>query len=176
MIELGDNMKKLLLIVGIVVFYLVVGEVTTKTNLIPKEAIRIRVKANSDTIKDQEMKLAIKEELENYYFQLLKDTKGVDKASLKIQNSLPEVEELISSVAGNKDFHIHYGMNYFPKKEYKGISYDEGYYKSLVVTLGEGVGKNWWCVLFPPLCLLENEGMEEVEYRSFVADLLEKYF
>ncbi len=169
-------MKKILLIVGIIVIYMVIGQVTASTNLIPKEAIRIRVIANSNDSKDQELKLEIKKELESYYFDLLKDVRGVDTATLMIRDSIPEVEEKVSHITGNHDFTINYGMNYFPQKEYKGITYDEGYYESLVVTLGEGIGKNWWCVLFPPLCLLENNTMEEVEYRSLVADIIDKYF
>lgn len=169
-------MKKILLIVGIIGIYMVIGKVTADTNLIPKDAIRIRVIANSDSSVDQEKKMAIKRELENYYFELLKDVKGVEVAKEKIKTSLKEAEQLVLNITGNQDFDIQYGMNYFPKKEYKGIIYDEGYYESLVVTLGSGVGKNWWCVLFPPLCLLENNTMEEVEYRSLVADIINKYF
>lgn len=169
-------MKKILLVVGIIGIYMVIGKVVADTNLIPKDAIRIRVIANSDSDVDQKTKLAIKRELENYYFDLLKDVKGVDIAKEKIKTSLPEAEKLVFGITGNQDFDIQYGMNYFPKKEYKGIFYEEGYYESLVVTLGNGVGKNWWCVLFPPLCLLENNNMEEVEYRSLVADIVNKYF
>ena len=60
-------------------------------------------------------------------------------------------------------------------QEYKGITYDEGEYQSLVVTLGNGLGNNWWCVLFPPLCLLEGEESTDVEYRSYVMDIVNKY-
>lgn len=169
-------MKKVLLVVGILVFYLSIGKVTSETNLIPEDAIRIRVIANSNNYEDQKLKMEIKTQLENYYYDLLKDVKGVNNASFLIQESLPDTEKIVSTILKNNDFKINYGMNYFPKKEYKGITYDEGYYESLVVTLGSGVGKNWWCVLFPPLCLLENNDMEEVEYRSFVGDLVEKYF
>ena len=75
-------------------------------------------------------------------------------------------------------FQVHYGLNYFPEKKYKGVTYKEGYYESLVVTLGEGKGENWWCVLFPPLCLLEAEetNTNAVEYKFFVQDLITKYF
>lgn len=66
-------------------------------------------------------------------------------------------------------------MNYFPEKEYKGVKYDEGYYESLVITLGEGKGKNWWCVLFPPLCLVEAEESDKVEYKFFIKELIDKY-
>ena len=70
-------------------------------------------------------------------------------------------------------------MHEFPEKEYKGVVYDEGYYESLLVTLGEGKGDNFWCVLFPPLCLMEAEETDdttEVEYKSFIKEIIEKYF
>ena len=68
-------------------------------------------------------------------------------------------------------------MNYFPEKEYKGLTFDEGKYESLVITLGSGVGKNWWCIMFPPLCLLEakENNLNEVEYKSYVKTMLDKY-
>ena len=54
--------------------------------------------------------------------------------------------------------------------------YDGGYYNSLVVTLGDGEGDNWWCVLFPPLCLMEeNETTSDVEYKFFVKSIIEKF-
>ena len=78
----------------------------------------------------------------------------------------------------NLEYKINYGMNYFPEKEYKGVTYEEGEYESLVITLGNGLGENFWCVLFPPLCLLEadEEETEEVEYTSFVKEIIDKYF
>ena len=62
-----------------------------------------------------------------------------------------------------------------PEKEYKGVKYKEGYYESWVITLGEGEGNNWWCVLFPPLCLVEAEEADEVEYKFFIKELIDKY-
>ena len=75
-------------------------------------------------------------------------------------------------------FQVNYGYNYFPEKKYKGITYNEGFYESLVITLGEAEGDNWWCVLFPPLCLMEEdeEKIEEVEYKSFIKEIIDKYF
>ena len=66
-------------------------------------------------------------------------------------------------------------MNHFPKKEYKGIYYEEGEYESLVITLGEGIGENFWCILFPPLCLVD-ENAEDIEYSSIIKELIDKYF
>lgn len=168
-------MKKILVLMGIVAVYFLIGKVTTDYQVLPKEAIRIRVIGNSNQEEDQAIKKEIKTHLETYYYDLLKDVKGVDFARATIEKSIPEASQIVSSIQGNEDFTIQYGENYFPEKEYKGIRYEEGYYESLVVTLGTGSGKNWWCVLFPPLCLIE-ETTEEVEYRSLVVDLIQKYF
>ena len=168
-------MKKVLVLVGIGIVYLMIGKITTDYQVIPKEAIRIRVIGNSNQKNDQTIKKEIKSDLEQYYYQLLKDIKGVDSAREVIEKSIPEASKIVSSIQGNDNFTIQYGKNYFPEKEYKGILYEEGYYESLVVTLGKGSGKNWWCVLFPPLCLIDEE-TDEVEYRSLVVDLIQKYF
>ena len=68
-------------------------------------------------------------------------------------------------------------MNYFPEKEYHGVNYESGNYESLVITLGNGIGNNWWCVMFPPLCLLEakNENTDEINYKFYVQEIIEKY-
>ena len=67
-------------------------------------------------------------------------------------------------------------MHFFPKKEYKGVVYKEGEYESLLITLGKGQGDNFWCVLFPPLCVMEEDETKDVEYKWFIKDILEKYF
>ena len=86
------------------------------------------------------------------------------------------INKLIKQNLMSDNFTVNYGMNYFPSKTYKGIVYDGGYYNSLVVTLGDGEGDNWWCVLFPPLCLMEeNETTSDVEYKFFVKSIIEKF-
>ena len=64
----------------------------------------------------------------------------------------------------------------FPKKKYKGITYKEGNYESLVIELGDAKGNNWWCVLFPPLCMIEAEDSTDVEYTTIAKTLIDKYF
>ena len=89
-----------------------------------------------------------------------------------------DIEVLFEKNDYNKNFIVNFGDNFFPEKDYRGIHYDEGEYESLVVTIGEGEGDNWWCVLFPPLCLLEAETNEvdDTEYQFFVAEMLKKIF
>ena len=155
---------------------------TKKSNdvLIPDQAIRFRVIANSDEITDQQTKINIKEQLEKNIFEDLKDKKSIYETRSVLTKNLPKYEKIVATnLSNNEKFSINYGINHFPEKEYKGVKYNEGEYESLVVTLGEGKGKNWWCVLFPPLCLLdakENEEKNKVEYKFFVKELIEKYF
>lgn len=71
------------------------------------------------------------------------------------------------------NYKINYGMNYFPSKSYRGIVYPSGKYESLVITLGSGFGDNWWCVLYPPLCLIDEDmDTSDVVYRSYIKDIL----
>lgn len=171
--------KKILLFIGIIIFYVFISNVIATNNLIPEDAIRIRVIPNSNSDLDQTMKNDVKNLLQDDMYNLLKDVKGVTFAKKEIKKSLPNIENKISNLFQekkyNKSFELNYGLNYFPEKEYKGIVYKEGYYESLVVTIGEGKGDNWWCVLFPPLCLIESEESDDVEYQTLVGELIEKY-
>lgn len=170
-------MKKILCVIIIV---LIVTGVKASNFVIPEDAIRIRVVANSNSEYDQEIKLKIKEMLEIKMYNLLKNIKGVESARNIINSNLNNIESEIKNILENENYtlgyNISFGDNYFPEKEYNGVIYEEGYYESLVVTLGEGNGDNWWCVLFPPLCLLEAEESEEVEYKFFIEELFNKYF
>ena len=139
--------KSMMILVAVVIGIIVITENnTTEEIVIPNDSIRIRVIAPSDSIEDQKLKGNVKRSIQGQLSEMLKN--------------------------------VNYGLNYFPIKEYKGITYDDGYYESLVITLGQGQGKNWWCVLFPPLCLMdeEEENMENVEYKSFIKEVLDKYF
>lgn len=172
-------MKKLLITIVIVVgiYFLTLQDAETLT--IPNEAIRIRVLANSDSKYDQTIKKEVSNKLQQNIYYLLKDTKGIMDARTKIRDNQKlidtTVNETLKRLEYDKNYNINYGLNYFPRKEFKGVKYDEGYYESILVTLGKGEGKNWWCVLFPPLCLLEAEESDKVEYRFYVEEILEKY-
>lgn len=175
-------MKKIF-IIGILVivgffFFQVEEEV-----LIPDEAIRFRVIANSDSEEDQATKEFVSRKIQAQISSKLKDVDNVDVAREILRENVPvfqkTVEESLAILDVNTSFQVHYGMNFFPEKVYKGVTYKEGEYESLVVTLGEGMGKNWWCVLFPPICLLEadeSNDSSEVEYKFFLQELLDKFF
>lgn len=175
-------MKKV--IVGLIV--LVIGFYFYQVSdnvLIPKDAIRFRVIANSNSESDQEIKKIVSNTLQKELYSSLIDVKSVDEAREVLKNSTSILEENIQKTLLENNtkevFNINYGMNYFPEKIYNGVEYKAGEYESLVVTLGSGIGDNWWCVLFPPLCLMEAEEVrdsDEVQYRFFIKEIIDKYF
>ena len=166
-------MKKLVLIV----VSIVIGIMVCKKNddiIIPSDAIRIRIIANGNDTKDLLQKKKIKEEIKKDLYNLVKDSNNSFEASEKISNNLDKLDTIISKIT--KDYKIDYGENYFPNKTYKGVIYPAGTYKSIVITLGDGQGDNWWCVLYPPLCMIdENRTTKDVEYKSMVGEILGFY-
>ena len=176
-------MRKLLLVIfTIIVALLVYINVNASEITIPSSAIRVRVIANSNTLEDKLIKLKVKKYLEDYLAVKMLEIPDLKTAETTINNELNninhDIREILKENNYNKDFIVHFGDNYFPEKEYKGTIYKSGIYKSLVITIGSGQGDNWWCVLFPPLCLLEAEekNIEEVEYQFFVKKMLDKFF
>lgn len=173
---IGDNLKKVIIILGIISSLLILNN-KEEIIIIPNESIRIRVIANSNKKEDQNLKNKIKDDLTKKINLLLKDTKNINEARNILKKSIPDIDVTIASSLkkqeSNETYKINYGMNYFPEKEFKGVIYKEGMYESLVVTLGEGKGNNWWCVLYPPLCMVESNS--NVEYKSLVKEIIDKY-
>lgn len=171
-------MKKTIILFLILIF-LFFGMKNPTSIEIPKEAIRFRILANSNSKYDQRIKNSLKNSIQNDLYDLLKDTKGIENARKTLVSSLPTLDQKISNTLENLNYKegytLDYGYHYFPEKEFQGITYEEGEYESLLITLGSGNGDNWWCVLFPPFCLIEAEESEEVEYKFFIQELIEKY-
>lgn len=174
-------MKKIMIVLCILMIFLI-NSVKAEEIVIPNEAIRIRVIANSNSNEDQSVKKKVRDELQVKLADLLKDATTIDEVRKILNDNLEEfdftVEKVLDKNNVRMNFDVDYGLNYFPEKEFKGVTYEEGYYESIVVTLGKGEGDNWWCVLFPPLCLMEaeEENIDEVEYKSFIKEILDKFF
>ena len=173
-------MKKAILVIAIIITILSLNK--HEQIMIPKESIRFRVIANSNSKTDQNIKHTLVNNLTSNinFFELT--SKDINTTRKNIQNSLPKFKDVIETTLNNEhanpNYTINYGQNYFPKKEYNDIYYKEGYYESLVITLGDGQGDNFWCVLFPPLCLVEKEQTttKKVEYKSLIKEIIDKYF
>lgn len=172
-------MKKILIILAVII--LILSSEKTEKVTIPKEAIRFRVIANSNNEEDQKIKKEITNKL-NKEFYKLNQVSNIYDAKEQIELHIPLVRSIVEETLEKnklvKKYDVNYGLNYFPEKEYNGVIYPEGEYESLVVTIGDGLGENFWCVLFPPLCLLEANETDttDIEYTSFIKEVIEKYF
>lgn len=176
-------MKKFIIILlACLSLYVFFSKTNSKEDVrIPDSAIRFRVLANSNSPRDQKIKQDVRDKMQKELYTLLENTKSTKEARNLIQGNMDNFNKILQEEMADKEYSytIDYGMHEFPEKTYKGITYEAGEYESLLVTLGEGKGDNWWCVLFPPLCLLEAEettNTNEVEYKSFIKELIEKYF
>ena len=113
--------KTFILIISIVLFYMFLGNTVVQKQLIPDDAIRIRVIPNSNSEYDQNMKLLVKEELQQDMYNLLKDVKGVQEARSVINNNLENINKQVDTIFTNHgydmDYSINFGLNYFPEKE-----------------------------------------------------------
>ena len=171
--EIGDLMKKVIPILFLVVLFINFNN-NSEDIIIPDYAIRFRVIANSNTIEDQTTKLQVKTIIENKLNTLMLKAKNSEEAKNIIQDNLKEIRTIVDSYSSMNN--VSFGKNYFPEKEYKGITYPSGDYESLVITLGNGSVNNWWCVMFPPLCLIDNQdNIENVDYKFYVKEVLDKY-
>ena len=167
-------MKKIIVCLFIVTVLVLVNKEETKV-LIPEDAIRFRIIANSNSIEDQKEKIEIRNELEPIIGDILTNSTTKEETKTEINNNLYKINHVIDKF--NTTYDVNYGLNFFPEKNYKGVTYKEGNYESLVITLGDGLGDNWGCVLFPPLCLLEaNEtNYDDITYTSYIQELINKY-
>lgn len=169
-------MKKILVIIGVILFLLSINYNNKEEVFIPKDSIRFRIVSNSMNEVDLKTKQELKSYIEDYVYDIVSDAKSSEEADKLLVNNLEKIGKHINQYLNSNNYKIDYGINYFPRKVYKGVVYEEGMYKSLVITLGDGKGSNWWCVLFPPLCLLdENETTADVDYQLYVARIIKVF-
>lgn len=118
--------------------------------------IRLHVVANSDSEKDQTLKLEVRDAVLNVMTNLTQECTTVDEAESVFNENKKNISETASEVVkeNGADYNITVTLSneYYPTREYAGITLPAGVYRSARILIGEAQGKNWWCILFPPLC------------------------
>jgi stage II sporulation protein R len=164
----------LILVMGTIVsLYIPKNEVTASESVvIPKEAIRLRILANSDLDADQALKRLVRDEVNANITTWVQELTNINDARAMLQSKQPEIQAIAESVVkrekSTQAVNVEFGKVQFPTKLYGEFLYPAGEYEAILITLGEGKGANWWCVLFPPLCFLDfsnglavSDGFEE---------------
>ncbi len=148
-----------------------VAATVEETEMIPDEAIRLRILANSDLEADQAVKRLIRDEVNKEITLWVEDLTSLDEARAIISSNIPKIEEIAERIIAEKGLDqavsVKFGKAEFPTKLYGQYLYPAGEYEAIVVTLGEGEGANWWCVLFPPLCFLDFSNGTAVSQTPF---------
>ncbi len=148
-------MKKIIVIILLLITLIIIW--SDENYNINNNEIRFRVIANSNNIEDIIMKEKVVKELSNIVF-INSDREKIKK---NILNNLSTIESRINTIFEknnyNKTYNVMYGLNEFPQKEYKGKIYKEGLYESLVIEIGDAKGNNYWCFLYPSLCMSDYE-------------------
>ncbi|KSU60510.1 hypothetical protein AS034_16875 [[Bacillus] enclensis] len=152
----------LILTLGTIVsLYIPKQEITTAQEpmVIPQEAIRLRILANSDLEKDQNVKRLVRDEVNKEITKWVGNLTSQEEAKKVIKAGLPELQTIAENVLAaeglDQDVKIDFGKVQFPTKLYGQYLYPAGEYEAVLITLGKGEGANWWCVLYPPLCFLD---------------------
>lgn len=161
-------MKKnlILIVLSVVIVYILSGINVVKGDTtkelqesIASKIVRFHVIANSDSKEDQDLKLKVKDAVVTYTQKILKDSKSLSETCAIINEHKEDIINIANSVISDNGYNycvtIDYENCYFPAKTYGDITFPPGNYNAFNIRIGEHKGKNWWCVLYPPLCFVD---------------------
>ena len=138
-----------------------------------EDVVRLHILANSDSEKDQNIKLKVRDALLEKNTLILSDGVNQDNAVEYFELSKDELLETASDVLRENGFDydvkVYLEKEYFETREYGELIFPAGEYTALKVVLGEGKGRNWWCVMFPPLCV---PAADDIEVKNNTEDYL----
>lgn len=153
-------------------------EIASATDLqesIAREIIRFHVIANSDSAEDQALKYKVKDALVKELSPILNSTSNIEEARAILKEHFTLIQELANAVIQENGYSYTVNVTlepiYFPIKIYGDYTFPPGTYEALRVKIGEASGQNWWCVMFPPLCFVDetysivsDEAQEQLKY------------
>ena len=153
--------KSIILVIFLFILYFIFNSFSYTTAIssnIQKEIFRLHIIANSNSPEDQNLKLVIRDEIVKYLSSFSFNNK--DEIISFLQSHENEIYELTKHIIEENHFNydctIEIGNSYYPQKKYKNIILPSGTYDGLKIKLGESKGHNWWCVLFPPMCMIDS--------------------
>lgn len=122
--------------------------------------LRLHVVANSDSTEDQILKYKIRDSIIDFITPLFKDVTTKAEALAILNNHTEDISKLSSEISKsmgyNYEIKVEIGNFYFPTKEYSKITLPEGFYDALKIEIGDANGQNWWCVMYPSLCIIDT--------------------
>ena len=148
--------------------YLQDKSTSTLQQQISTQVLRFHIRANSDTVADQQKKLRIKQSLLEWLTPILSENTSKSETIQCIRKNLPDIRKKATRMAAPEPVTVTLQKEWFPEKTYGTCTFPEGIYDALRVDIGQAKGHNWWCVLYPSLCFadaLEPSMTEEGEEK-----------
>jgi len=145
------------------------------------EFLRLHIRANSNSECDQAIKHVIRGEVINEFTPIFSIVQTRTQAMTVLSDNLARFESIANQVLLQNGFtytaRASLRNEHFPTRSYNGFVLTEGFYDALIINLGTGAGNNWWCVIYPPLCFLDNNigGERGVVYRSRLQEIIRRF-
>ena len=145
------------------------------------QVMRIHIRANSNSEEDQGIKLKVRDNIIEYITPLISQCENYNDVKSTLESNLMQIKSVADSVLKKNGFEYQSNpkitQEYFPTRNYGGQIFEAGNYNALIINLGSGTGNNWWCVAYPPLCFVGSDnGTSNIEYRSKIVELINKFF
>ena len=159
-------MKKTVLafFIGILCTIFITGHNQAVETALAESVIRLHVIANSDLEHDQKLKLKVRDAILEEFGNKLNTYEGINYSRAEIENNLVQIEKCAKDVieSSGYDYSVKasLGQSDFPTKTYGDVTLPAGTYEALKIEIGSAKGKNWWCVMFPPLCFVDGSCVE----------------
>ncbi len=122
-----------------------------------EDTVRLHVIASSDSAEDQNVKLKVRDSILRCVSEKMKSVKDAESAARLLDEMKDEIkicaDETLKREGFDESVNIEFGEEKYPVRYYEGFTLPSGTYKSMRVVIGEGEGKNWWCILFPSVCI-----------------------
>lgn len=165
------------IIIGLLIVVLF-GVVLVKSENENKEYFRIHIQSNSLSEKDEKAKFLVKEKVSQLIEDVICNSLNKNEIVAKLKANIKTITFHIDNYLLQQGFDyassIEINNEYFPTRSYEGYVVESGFYDALTIKLGKAEGDNWWCVLYPPLCL--NNQNKSIKIKSRIKNIVEKFF
>ena len=142
--------------------------------------LRVHIRANSNDEVDQVVKYLVKDRVVNFITPYLVECDTKQKSINTINNLLDEIEDVCDMVLSENGFEYtsraRIDKEKFPTRSYDNVTLEAGVYDALIIELGSGVGDNWWCIVYPPLCFVNKSELDahNIQYQSYLMEIIKK--
>ncbi|MCL2375363.1 MAG: stage II sporulation protein R [Firmicutes bacterium] len=166
-------------VLGTVLFFTACDFITIDTPETMPATLRFHIRANSNTRNDQTVKYQVRDSVVEFLNDELGEVQNKQIAKNMIRARLRRLENIANGVLAAEGFSYkataRLSNEFFPTRVYGNTVFESGFYYAVVMSLGEGNGNNWWCVIYPPLCYFESKAADNFQYRSFIMDIINRF-